>query len=74
MPWCVLLINIRTLETRTDYGCFRGSYINESITAELSQRPGEALRHKMLAQVKARCHVILLDPGARPAKKARKKG
>jgi hypothetical protein len=37
--------------------------MNESVTAELSQRPGEALRLKMLTQVKSRCHSILLDQG-----------
>jgi hypothetical protein len=37
--------------------------MNESVTAELSYRPGEALRLKMLTQVKSRCHAILLDQG-----------
>jgi hypothetical protein len=37
MPWCGVLINTATLATRLELSRYDGSYIRDSITAELAQ-------------------------------------
>ena len=62
MPWCGILINTRTLETRVDIMRYSGGFVNETVTLELSAQPGTSLKNKLGFFMRVKCHPLLYDP------------
>ena len=62
MPWCGILVNTRSLETRVDVMRYKGGYINETITTELSANPGVSLANKLAFFIRVKVHPLLYDP------------
>lgn len=67
MPWCGILVNTRTLETRVDVMRYAGGYVNETITTELSANPGVSLVNKLAFFIRVKVHPLLYDPAINSA-------
>lgn len=63
MPWCGILVNTATLETRLDMSRYEGTYIRDTITAALAKKPGESVLDKLLFFLKMKLHPLLIDEG-----------
>eukprot|EP00041_Stephanoeca_diplocostata_P036189 m.1308134 g.1308134 ORF g.1308134 m.1308134 type:complete len:169 (-) comp24819_c0_seq20:98-604(-) len=61
MPWCGILVNTDTLETRVDVHRYHGTNIADTLTAELGTHPGAALQEKLLFFLKMKLHPLLYD-------------
>ncbi|KAK9764101.1 Telomerase reverse transcriptase [Basidiobolus ranarum] len=61
-PWCGLLINTQTLDVKTDYNRYLGTYINNTLTVEVTNKPGVTFRHKLMQVLKPRFHPIFINP------------
>ncbi|KAL3832037.1 hypothetical protein ACJMK2_023717, partial [Sinanodonta woodiana] len=60
-PWCGIMFSMKTLEVRGDYSRYAGVSIRDTITFDLSNKPGKALRDKLLFSVRQKCHHIYMD-------------
>jgi telomerase reverse transcriptase len=62
LPWCGMLFDTKTFETRIDYSDrFSGTKATDALTVEVSKNPGVNLNIKMKTFVRPRCSPILVD-------------
>ncbi|KAK9842467.1 hypothetical protein WJX81_001464 [Elliptochloris bilobata] len=62
VPWCGLLIAVRTLEVQADYGRYVGAPLAASLTLPPGMGGGRQLAAKLKAYLRPKCHAALLDP------------
>ncbi|KAK3592766.1 hypothetical protein CHS0354_003201 [Potamilus streckersoni] len=60
-PWCGMMFSMKTLDVRGDYSRYAGVSIGDTMTFDLSNKPGKALRDKLLFSVRQKCHHIFMD-------------
>ena len=61
MPWCGMVINTTTLETRMDLSRYAGSYMNDTLTPDLAEHQGKSLQEKLLFFLKMKFHPLMFD-------------
>ncbi|XP_066041108.1 telomerase reverse transcriptase isoform X3 [Chamaea fasciata] len=61
MPWCGLLLDIKTLEVYCDYSSYTCTSIRSSLSFNSSLAAGKNMRYKLSAVLKLKCHSLFLD-------------
>ncbi|CAH1795109.1 unnamed protein product [Owenia fusiformis] len=61
ISWCGLNLNTESLEVTIDFTRYNNVSLSDTITVDLSNKPGESLKRKLLFGMKTRCHMLLLD-------------
>jgi telomerase reverse transcriptase len=61
LPWCGLLVNMKTLEVRGDYSRYASFCIRDTMTVQADVRPGLHLRRKLDRFMMLKCHALLFD-------------
>uniref|UniRef100_A0A8C5T0G0 Telomerase reverse transcriptase n=1 Tax=Malurus cyaneus samueli TaxID=2593467 RepID=A0A8C5T0G0_9PASS len=61
VPWCGLLLDIKTLQVYCDYSSYSYTSITSSLTFNSSTTPGENMKYKLNAVLKLKCHGLFLD-------------
>ncbi|TPX30327.1 hypothetical protein SmJEL517_g06094 [Synchytrium microbalum] len=60
-PWCGHLINTRTLGVTADYSKMVREQFRESLGVDYLRHQGQALRRKVSAYMKPKCHALYFD-------------
>lgn len=66
-PWCGLLIDTSTLAVFTDFTCYAGVEMSDTLTVDSSRNAGRSMRDRLLFSLRARCHRIFFDAATNPA-------
>nr|DAA35191.1 TPA_inf: telomerase reverse transcriptase [Helobdella robusta] len=61
LPWCGLIIDMKTLEIYSDYSKFAGLSVKYTMSASFSNHPGSAIEKKLLFSVRSKCNSIYFD-------------
>ncbi|XP_063254570.1 telomerase reverse transcriptase [Prinia subflava] len=61
IPWCGLLLDIKTLEVYCDYSSYACTSIRSSLTFSSSVTAGKNMKYKLSAVLKLKCHSLFLD-------------
>ncbi|XP_074432507.1 telomerase reverse transcriptase [Larus michahellis] len=61
IPWCGLLLDIRTLEVYCDYSSYTCTSIRSSLSFNSSRTAGKNMKHKLITVLKLKCHCLFLD-------------
>ncbi|CAJ1083756.1 telomerase reverse transcriptase [Xyrichtys novacula] len=60
-PWCGLLIDTHTLDVYRDYSSYAGTSLRYSLTLGSSRSPGQQMKRKLMAVLRLKFSVLLLD-------------
>ncbi|NXB53198.1 TERT transcriptase, partial [Leucopsar rothschildi] len=61
IPWCGLLLDIKTLEVYCDYSSYTCTSIRSSLSFNSNIAAGKNMKHKLSAVLKLKCHSLFLD-------------
>ncbi|TRZ25666.1 hypothetical protein HGM15179_001477 [Zosterops borbonicus] len=61
LPWCGLLLDIKTLEVYCDYSSYTCTSIRSSLSFNSTKAAGKNMRYKLSAVLKLKCHGLFLD-------------
>ncbi|KAF2975496.1 hypothetical protein EK904_012282, partial [Melospiza melodia maxima] len=61
IPWCGLLLDIKTLEVYCDYSSYSCTSIRSSLSFNSSVTAGKNMKYKLSAVLKLKCHSLFLD-------------
>ncbi|XP_053843823.1 telomerase reverse transcriptase isoform X4 [Vidua macroura] len=61
IPWCGLLLDIKTLEVYCDYSSYTCTSIRSSLSFNSSVTAGKNMKYKLSAVLKLKCHSLFLD-------------
>ncbi|XP_078575957.1 telomerase reverse transcriptase-like isoform X2 [Branchiostoma floridae x Branchiostoma japonicum] len=61
-PWCGMLFHTLLLGVTRDYTKYANLSIRYTLTFDLHQTPGQAMKQKLMNTVKAKCHAFFLEP------------
>ncbi|XP_078575920.1 telomerase reverse transcriptase-like isoform X3 [Branchiostoma floridae x Branchiostoma japonicum] len=61
-PWCGMLFHTLLLGVMRDYTKYANLSIRYTLTFDLHQTPGQAMKQKLINTVKAKCHAFFLEP------------
>ncbi|KFP74663.1 Telomerase reverse transcriptase, partial [Acanthisitta chloris] len=61
IPWCGLLLDIKTLEVYCDYSSYFYTSIRSSLSFNSSTTAGKNMKYKLIAVLKLKCHGLFLD-------------
>ncbi|XP_036262407.1 telomerase reverse transcriptase [Molothrus ater] len=61
IPWCGLLLDIKTLEVYCDYSSYTCTSIRSSLSFNSSITAGKNMKYKLSAVLKLKCHSLFLD-------------
>ncbi|XP_037984065.1 telomerase reverse transcriptase [Motacilla alba alba] len=61
IPWCGLLLDIKTLEVYCDYSSYTCTSIRSSLSFNSSVTAGKNMKYKLSAVLKLKCHGLFLD-------------
>ncbi|XP_064286540.1 telomerase reverse transcriptase isoform X1 [Passer domesticus] len=61
IPWCGLLLDIKTLEVYCDYSSYSCTSIRSSLSFNSSITAGKNMKYKLSAVLKLKCHSLFLD-------------
>ena len=62
-PWCGLLLNLDNLDVYADYSRYEETKMVNSISVDITNKPGLLLKNKMMQEVKNRSHPIFVASG-----------
>ncbi|RMC15766.1 hypothetical protein DUI87_07970 [Hirundo rustica rustica] len=61
IPWCGLLLDIKTLEVYCDYSSYTCTSIRSSLSFNSTAAAGKNMKYKLSAVLKLKCHSLFLD-------------
>ncbi|XP_009994832.1 PREDICTED: telomerase reverse transcriptase-like [Chaetura pelagica] len=61
IPWCGLLLDVKTLEVYCDYSSYTCTSIRSSLSFNSSRTAGKNMRYKLITVLKLKCHCLFLD-------------
>ncbi|XP_017594564.1 PREDICTED: telomerase reverse transcriptase [Corvus brachyrhynchos] len=61
IPWCGLLLDVKTLEVYCDYSSYTCTSIRSSLSFNSSRTAGKNMKYKLSAVLKLKCHSLFLD-------------
>uniref|UniRef100_A0A803WGX2 Telomerase reverse transcriptase n=1 Tax=Ficedula albicollis TaxID=59894 RepID=A0A803WGX2_FICAL len=61
IPWCGLLLDIKTLEVYCDYSSYTCTSIRSSLSFNSNITAGKNMKYKLSAVLKLKCHSLFLD-------------
>ncbi|NXH42678.1 TERT transcriptase, partial [Dicaeum eximium] len=61
IPWCGLLLDVKTLEVYCDYSSYTCTSIRSSLSYNSSVTAGKNMKSKLSAVLKLKCHSLFLD-------------
>ncbi|XP_032937697.1 telomerase reverse transcriptase [Catharus ustulatus] len=61
IPWCGLLLDIKTLEVYCDYSSYSCTSIRSSLSFNSNITAGKNMKYKLSAVLKLKCHSLFLD-------------